>query len=64
MFATVWLRQLQRRWFGHRPIRCAPIRRLRPCLEGLEDRVMPSTVINVNDPSGGKPIAALLEEKS
>jgi hypothetical protein len=53
MFATSWLRQLQRRWFPRRVNRRAPVRRMRPRLEVLEDQVTPSTVINVNDPSGG-----------
>jgi hypothetical protein len=37
MFASSWLRQLQGRWFPRRALRRAPIRRVRPCLEVLED---------------------------
>jgi hypothetical protein len=41
MFASWWLRHLQRRWFPRRAIRPASIRRrVRPCLEVLEDRTL------------------------
>src|SRR5579885_3265837 len=54
----MWLKQLQRRWFGwlrsNRLVRRQKARRrLRLHLEPLEDRVTPSTTITVNDPSGG-----------
>jgi hypothetical protein len=62
MFRSLWLRQIQRRLVGFRPF-AGPQRRnpqlrqvrrsVRLQLESLEDRVTPSTVINVNDPSGG-----------
>src|SRR5262249_47121656 len=40
MFASSWLRQLQRRWFPCRPIRPASGRRVRLCLKALEDRTL------------------------
>jgi hypothetical protein len=40
MFASSWLRQLQRRWFGRRAIRPVPVRRVRPRLEVLENRTL------------------------
>ncbi|HTU89427.1 MAG TPA: hypothetical protein VMF69_04960 [Gemmataceae bacterium] len=64
----MWLNILGKRWFGQaRPHSLGlrvltratrkqrrALRRVRPNLEALEDRVTPSaTVINVNDPSGG-----------
>jgi hypothetical protein len=44
MFSFPWLRQLQRRWFPRRPIRQTSFarRRVRLCLEGLEERVVPA----------------------
>jgi hypothetical protein len=45
-----WLHRLSRRWFGpaagtrRQPAKC---RRVRPCLESLEDRLTPSTTIDV-----------------
>jgi len=52
MFAFSWLRHLQRRWFGRPALRRVPVRRVRPRLEVLEDRLTPSVVtINVNDNS-------------
>jgi hypothetical protein len=53
MLASSWLRQLQCRWFGRRVLRRVPIRRMRPHVEMLEDRIMPTTLLNVNDPSSG-----------
>jgi hypothetical protein len=47
MFASSWLRQLQRRWFGRRALRRVHIRRMRPRLEVLEDRLAPA-VLTVN----------------
>ena len=45
MFASSWLRQLQRRWFPRRVVRRAPIRpRVRLQLESLEERLTPATV--------------------
>jgi hypothetical protein len=55
MFASSWLRQLQRRWFPRRAIRRAAVRRrVRLCLEPLEDRLTPSsyTVTDASDTAG------------
>ena len=54
MLAFSWLRQLQRRWFPRRPIRRAPVRRVRLHLEPLEDRLTPSTytVTDASDAAG------------
>jgi large repetitive protein len=60
MFASSWLRQLQRRWVGRRAIRRAPVRRVRLALEPLEDRLTPSnnlptityTVTDASDNAG------------
>jgi hypothetical protein len=50
MFASSWLCHLERRWFGGHALRRVPVRRVRPRLEVLEDRLTPSVVpINVND---------------
>jgi uncharacterized repeat protein (TIGR01451 family) len=40
MFASSWLRPLQRRWFPRRTIRRASVRRVRLCLEALEGRTL------------------------
>ncbi len=42
MLASSWLRQLSRRWFPRRVERRVPVRRVRPCLEVLEDRLAPA----------------------
>jgi hypothetical protein len=52
MFPSSWLRQLQRRWFPGRINRRAPVRRVRPCLEALEDR----TLLTSWTPIGPAPI--------
>jgi hypothetical protein len=55
MFASWWLRSLQRRWFPRRGSRAAPIRRgVRLCLEVLEERLTPSTytVTDASDTAG------------
>ena len=59
MLVLLWLRQLQSRWFPRRAIRRAPVRRVRPCLEVLEDRLTPSglptvtyTVTDASDNAG------------
>ncbi len=59
MFAPLWLHQVRRRWFGHRPRnsgrKIAPIRRRAiVCLEALEDRLTPSiyTVTDASDTAG------------
>jgi hypothetical protein len=54
MFASSWLRQLQRRWFPRRTMRRVPVRRGRVGLEVLEERLTPSTwyVWNGSDTAG------------
>src|SRR5215469_5860487 len=54
MFASSWLRQLQRRWFPRRAMRRVPIRRVRLGLEALEERLTPSnyTVTDASDTAG------------
>src|SRR5262249_2766426 len=52
MFPSSRLRQLQRRWFPGRINRRAPVRRVRPCLEALEDR----TLLTSWTPIGPAPI--------
>ena len=55
MFFSPWLRQLQRRWSPRRVIRPATHRRrVRPCLEVLEERLTPSTytVTDAKDTAG------------
>src|SRR5215469_6545105 len=54
MFASSWLRQLQRRWFPHRALRRVPIRRVRLGLECLEERLTHSTytVTDSSDTAG------------
>ena len=47
MFASSWLRQLQRRCFPRRPMGRVSVRRVRPRLEVLEDRLAPA-VLTVN----------------
>jgi hypothetical protein len=51
MYALPWFRQLQHRLSQHRAVRRVPgRRRVRHCLEELEERLLPSVVpINVND---------------
>jgi hypothetical protein len=57
MFASSWLRQLQRRWFPRRPMPRTLVRRVRPCLEVLEDRTLPA-VFNV----GAGDVAGLIAD--
>src|SRR5215469_10874338 len=54
MFASSWLRELQRRWFPDRAMRRVPIRRVRLGLECLEERLTPSnyTVTDASDTAG------------
>jgi hypothetical protein len=54
MFASSWLRQLQRRWFPRRAMRRVPVRRVRLGLEVLEERLTPSnyTVTDASDTAG------------
>src|SRR6516162_5680384 len=54
MFASSWLRQLQRRWFPRRARRRVPVRRVRLDLEVLEERLTPSsyTVTDASDTAG------------
>src|SRR5262249_13588482 len=49
MFASSWLRQLQRRWFPRRTIRRASVRRVRLCLEALEDGTLLPNVATTGD---------------
>jgi hypothetical protein len=58
MHRSLWLRAVARSLFGRRSLSLSrkqrsASRRVRVGLEPLEDRVTPSTTINVNDPSGG-----------
>ena len=57
MLTSSWLRQLSRRWFPRRVERRVPVRRVRPCLEVLEDRIVP-TVFNV----GASDVATLIKD--
>src|SRR5262249_49525067 len=58
MFASSWLRQLQRRWFPRRPMPRTLVRRVRPRLEVLEDRTVPAVLPTV----GAGDVATLIAD--